>query len=463
MEDPAAPLSFQVFLSHRYKSTDVNLYFFDLLSEAHSEVQFKVDEGLGQISMTRLERMVRDADAFVGIYPFPGPPDIKPELEELRKASQYFRLEMDLAIRSGKPAIVFYDQRYKAILPRASYCHSYNPQELAGHGGNPTRHKQAKAVQTFRDTVQRAREYRLWEPRELSRQENRVGVLLPVGDMPGAYPREHVEELRKLIGGVGYECEPIDVPASLTPEFLLQLWEFDWILVDVGSTAQVGEIVGLLHGQFIPMLRVKHVEGPVEAAAVSPLERALYGAFEVGYDEDTVVWHDLDSLLRAVETHLKAIESAETYISSVADAHQYFEKARKRKARVFLSYSGDNQAEAAALSDALADRFQEVWDYRKKAIRVGQFWYDELVSGVAKSQIGVPLLSSSYLKRPVCMDEARRMVERRVNGDMEVLPVNLDDVLPPATLESIQFARWADFADPRSLVDHMVGQLPPER
>jgi hypothetical protein len=50
-----------------------------------------------------------------------------------------------------------------------------------------------------------------------------------------------------------------------------------------------------------------------------------------------------------------------------------------------------------------------------------------------------------------------------VNGDMEVLPVNLDDVLPPAILESIQFARWADFADPRSLVDHMVGQLPPER
>ncbi len=112
-------------------------------------------------------------------------------MEELRKALQYFRLEMDLAIRSGKPAIVFYDQRYKTILPRASYCHSYNPQELAGHGGNPTRHKQARAVQTFRDTVERAREYRLWEPRENSRQENKVGILLPVGDMPGAYPREH--------------------------------------------------------------------------------------------------------------------------------------------------------------------------------------------------------------------------------------------------------------------------------
>jgi hypothetical protein len=58
--------SFKAFLSHRYKSPDVNLYFFNLFAES-AEVQFEVDEGAFATNVTRLERMIRGADAFIGI------------------------------------------------------------------------------------------------------------------------------------------------------------------------------------------------------------------------------------------------------------------------------------------------------------------------------------------------------------------------------------------------------------
>ncbi len=94
-------LSLGAFLSHRYKSPAVNLYFFDLFEEEDAEVQFEVDAGTKALSVTRLERMIRDRDAFIGIYPYPGDPAVRALPEDLLAASRYFRLECDLAVRSG--------------------------------------------------------------------------------------------------------------------------------------------------------------------------------------------------------------------------------------------------------------------------------------------------------------------------------------------------------------------------
>ena len=72
----------------------------------------------GQLAtcVTRLERMIRGCDAFIGIYPFPGDDVGAPPNADLLRESRYFRLELDLAIRSGKPAIVFFDRRYGHLL-----------------------------------------------------------------------------------------------------------------------------------------------------------------------------------------------------------------------------------------------------------------------------------------------------------------------------------------------------------
>src|SRR5215211_8380099 len=98
--------TFKAFLSHRYKSPDANQRFFDALS-AHGNLQFEVDVGVKATNVTRLEMFVRDADAFVGIYPFPSEADERPDAETALKESRYFRLELDLALRSRRPVIVF--------------------------------------------------------------------------------------------------------------------------------------------------------------------------------------------------------------------------------------------------------------------------------------------------------------------------------------------------------------------
>jgi len=92
-------LTLKAFLSHRYQSPAVNTYFHKVFSDA-AELQFDVDAATGSTNVTRLERMVRDTDAFVGIYPYDDEGVERPTREQLLEASRYFRLELDLARRS---------------------------------------------------------------------------------------------------------------------------------------------------------------------------------------------------------------------------------------------------------------------------------------------------------------------------------------------------------------------------
>lgn len=456
------PQSFKVFLSHRYKSADTNLRFFSLFSDLGAEVQFKVDEGEKRISMTRLERMVRDADAFVGLYPYPEAPEVKPTVAALREKSAYFRLELDLAVRSAKPAIVFYDQRYLAVLPRVPYAVPYDPQELVGGGGWPTRQRMADAFSEFRGTVEAARSYQPRAPRERLRGEAKVGLLLPTSG-PVAYTAEHLHAVQECLEDLGLECVQLELPSVISPEFLLKVWQLDWAVVDVGATGTAEAVLAYLHGQFLPMLRLRRVPQAGAPAQVSALERILYGSFKVGYPEDIHDWHDLDSLGVALRNAYAAIDREEAYISSADEARRYFTRAEKRKEHVFLSYSGEDRAKVAPIADILEKRFQKVHDYRRDSIPVGTNWYDEIVRQVSTSPLGIPFLSSSYLKKPYCLDEAERMASRHIEGKMTVLPVNLDDAEPPPVLDRIQYLRAARFPEPASLVEQLIARLPPDR
>jgi hypothetical protein len=77
--------SFRAFLSHRYKSPRVNEYFFSLFDDIATP-HFAVDRGINTTSVTRLERLLRGSDAFIGFYPFPL--DAEPTVERLRGESR---------------------------------------------------------------------------------------------------------------------------------------------------------------------------------------------------------------------------------------------------------------------------------------------------------------------------------------------------------------------------------------
>ena len=169
-------ISFKSFLSHRYKSADVNLYFFNLFKEI-AEVQFEVDEGEFSTNVTRLEKMVRDSDAFIGIYPFSDSSTGISLQEELKAQSRYFRLEIDLAIRSQKPAIIFYDRRYGNIVkpPDNIFSYPFDSNEVTGSGEFPSFNKHKEEFVRFCEAVFRKKNY---DDLQIVKEKNTVALIL---------------------------------------------------------------------------------------------------------------------------------------------------------------------------------------------------------------------------------------------------------------------------------------------
>jgi hypothetical protein len=430
-------LSVNAFLSHRYKSPEVNLYFFDLFSGV-GEIQFRIDEGNFKLSMTRLERMIRDADAFIGIYPYPAAGDVWPSVAELQTASQYFRLELDLAVRSRKPGIIFCDRRYRAVLrvPPGITQHRYDPQEIVSAGGNPAAARQLRAFRSFYETV---RAFKAYQDLATDVGHETVGMMLPPPSQ--GYPADHVDALEALIADHGYRPLRFGWPPVADLEFLTKLRGLDWMVLEVSGSMDPTGVVAFLQGAFVPMLRLKRVAGPQDDNfPESPLERALFGAFEVGYVEDVVFWHDLDSLLEGVKASLAVMDAPGKLISTAAEATSYFRRAGQRKEHVFLSYSGEDTVQAQRIGAALRRRFGDVFDYLDgKSIPTGAEWQPEILDRLTASAVGVLLLSESYLRSPYCIEEAQQMIIQRLAGRMHIFPVRLDQAKPPDFLRTVQY------------------------
>ena len=84
--------------------------------------------------------MIRDADAFVGIWPLPGEPDAAWDRDALEAEARYFRLELDMAIRARKPGIVFSDRRFANLLqaPAGMTQLRYDAQEVLLAANSPS-------------------------------------------------------------------------------------------------------------------------------------------------------------------------------------------------------------------------------------------------------------------------------------------------------------------------------------
>lgn len=410
----------RAFLSHRYGSPAVNLRFFDLFSRA-AQVQFSVDFGELATNVTRLERLVRDADAFIGLYPLDVPALAETGAEELRKQSRYFRLELDLAIRAGIPTIVFVDQRYgrQFECPDWTRKYSFDPQEIASPVDGPGLEAHAKAFQVFSEGALAYQGYRLHQAVG-RRERNTVGLLLPAN----GYGRELRRKMAACIeDGTGRRVVDLGWPPRLGGPFYASIGELDWVVVDVGDNLASGPAVGFLHGHFVPAVRLARSRGGAAAAAISD---SLYGAFEVGYPKDIVRWSEPEALLVALLGRLKTLMLPQQLVDDVASARRYFESASLRKEVVFVSYSGADLALARPIIEALKKKFKTVFDYKDgESIRPGRPWLEEIFGTIARASGGVALLSPNYLASGNCLHEAREMVARRDEGRLQLLPVRL--------------------------------------
>ena len=451
-----APFSFKAFLSHRYKSPPDNLYFFNLFGEI-AEVQFEVDEGLSVVNVTRLERMIRDCDAFIGIYPFPGTWKEAQDRANLLTASQYFRLELDLAIRARKPAIIFYDRLYGNLFecPARITAREFDGHEIRSPGGSPRADVYRDAFRRFCEVVRTAMGYGV---ALAGNPKSTVGLGLPGRKSSSRYV-SYTKEIEQIVSdNWDGNIEWIRWPPVLDRDAFILIQELDWAIVDIGREMAETGLPAYLHGRFVPTMRLKYAPAGTRP---SRFEQTIVAGSKAGYAEDILAWHDKKSLLQGVRQRIRAIKADVKRISTAAEAKEYFQGAAKRKAPVFLSYAGANKDKGSALSTELKRQFQKVFDYRDgESIRAGHEWLDEIFDQLSSAAVGISLLSAGYMESENCLHEARDLIANRDNKSMKFLPIYLEGekFKTPSFMRSTQYLTWTSDLRVEDLV-HKIIQL----
>lgn len=423
------------FLSHDSRAVEVNLRVFDLLSESLS-LHFEVDEGLTATSTTRLERMIRAADAFVGVYPVIGDPLRKPAPDEAQRITRHFRLELDMAVRARKPYLVVLDRRLRGVLPvpDATYSHQYEAQELLSG-------KETFRLNELRGVIRAfERHARMATPSEW--RQGLVGLVMPPGEA-----REAAAETLKP----AHQVRQPDWPLALDLETTVELRQCEWVVVDT-STPESGPLVAYLRGQAIPFVRIRHGEAEHNA------DKALFGTFQHHYDKNLVRWCEVDELSERLRAVTDLIDRQPRLITGNDDARRYFQRTSRRQEAVFLSYAGKDAEYAKQLGDALRERFERVFDYKEAGnIPFGSDWMPSLLEHLYESAVAVPLLSTNYVDSNYCLDEVRRMVDARLSGKMRIFPIVLDGTRLPE-LKPIE--HWhASRVTPEMIVNAIIDDL----
>jgi TIR domain len=465
--------AFKIFLSHRYRSPEVNLFFFDLFSNMNiAELQFEVDAWNSEkrsvenkpTNVTRLERMVRGTHAFLGIYPFPGNLAVLPSREELLIQSSYFRLELDLAIRSRKPVLIYFDQRYRNILPCPAdlrVC-EFDAQEVLAGATAPSAAIFKKHFTNFCHEVEASLAFESARPRN---RESKVGVLLPPSrDKRVCYDPDQIRLIESAVSGRGNDTVSFSWPPVLDRRFFLTLSELDWIITDIGDEPASAAIAAYVHGRFIPTMRLKRIPPDAETDEPSVLERTLFGGVEVGYRKDILRWRTGEELSSGFSARLVRLDEPLFRISKREQAGKYFRTAALRKEAVFLSYSGKDAEIGTSISAALRKRFEDVFDYKDgQSIRPGQPWLKEIFDKLSRAAVAVLLLSKSYADSDNCTHEAQEIVALHDSKRLKMIPINLD----PASLDGqakerlsyLRSTQYVSFAALNNNVEVLVQQI----
>lgn len=447
------------FLSHRYKSPAVNLYFFSILSEK-VDFQFKVDVGNKPLDVTRLEIMVRDCDCFIGIYPYPGDPHAEPDFNDLVAKSQYFRLETDLALRSRKPMLLYIDKRYRPLfaLPKSARVEWFDIQEVEGGSTSPSRRRYQRVSEAFHKEVAAQQDLQLAKQEET---DHKIGIILAGNSPNSVYDEATVAALRSpLVSRLFHNPSIIRFPDPRDRFQLSMLDQLNWAMVDVGPDLFRTGVVGYLHGRFVPMIRMLHDTDRSRDALGA--HRCLYAGIEQGYDECVIRWSTPEDLELQIKRRLAVIFAESKLIRDSKEATDYFGRASLRKEAVFLSYSGEDKAVIARLRKGLKAKFQEVFDYQEvEAIAGGSAWLEQIDIKLQGSKLGIVAVSSTYLSSEHCKQEARIMNNLRNQKKMAMVPIRISEekLKMPAWLADLQYLRLYQYADTGAAVDGILQSL----
>lgn len=113
--------------------------------------------------------------------------------------------------------------------------------------------------------------------------------------------------------------------------------------------------------------------------------------------------------------------------------------------KVFISYASENLLQAQHVADALLRRGYPVW-LDRLCLLAGDRWDAEIEEGVATADAVVVLISTASVSKTGFLNsEMAQVLEAatlRQSRDTFIVPVRLDDTLPPRNLRRLQWVDW---------------------
>jgi hypothetical protein len=400
------------YFSHSYRAEDrdVNSFFWELFHE--HKFFFTVDPGSSVFSIPYLESMMLRSNCFVAVIPR------RQNVPNL--CSPYILFEYGLAVQARKPSLVFVEQDVDSSVFAAS------PRIVPFNRKRLLKDTFVDHVKALADEVQASAnlDERLRGP---------CGLL--IGSGPKArkvYTAALVAKIRQEVEKYGRRCEvvPLDFDGSF--ELSLKLDTRDLLIAEVGEGLHVPWLPGYLLGRALPCIKVCHAPNPgsreksrvAEIVARHKPEHTGERAFEY--------WADEAELLKSIALHVSKFNTARIELHDKQDGLDYFAKAGRRKAKVFVSNASASSDVANRLVARLKRESIDFFHYQvKDAIPVGEDWLRNLEREIEESSIFVALVERDYALSQWCRHELEVARKQAGEGRLKIHPYALNEDAEP--------------------------------
>lgn len=443
------------YFSHSYHAVDkeINLFFWQLLSK--HDLYFTVDseENRGKpMYISYLEWMMQRSACFVAVIP-------RREDVSSYNCSPYQIFENGLAIRAGKPRLIFVE----AGLDEAIF--GAKPYEVYSF-----RRRKKWLEEDRKDFATAARilseRAHAFAPPELSLI--RPVALLADTIQGNAYHTTTVELIRQVVLDQGYSFRH-ENPSQFKYDFLfLQgVEQYGVLISEIRQPYITPDVLGLVHGRCIPTIRICHLEDNESVEEVRAMMHLSCNETEWGeqsrkhlplilsrYEidkamEPIIFWKHPEELGRKISTRLQKITEQRFDLIDEQEARNYFLPIGRLKGQVFVSNARTQNAFAKELGAELTRNAVKFFHYKEEdAIRIGREWLPEIKREIRNSGIFIALIDSAYRESEWCMTElaeAMKLFEQD-EIEMHVYVISPDTQLPEglATMQVDYIERWED-------------------
>lgn len=405
------------YFSHSYRLEDreVNTFFWGLFHKAG--FFFTVDPQSTLFSIPYLESMMLLSTCFVAVITRrEGTPG---------GCSPYILFEYGLALQAKKPTLIFVE-------------HGLSSETFPAHAGNVVAFKRDRErlelhehdfVREIADLADKVRGFRDSDVR----LQRPCGLV--VGSGPAAeavYRPELVELLRAELGKYGRPLEVVRQDFGMAFQFCLELDRYDCLIVEVRDHLQSPWLAGYLLGRAVPSIRVCHLDAG-ERAADAILSPIVAKHRPAGTKETPVTyWHEPADLVGHVTRHVAKFNTDRIEFHTLDAGRDYFSRAGRGDAKVFVSNASDSNKIAKALIRQLRLESIDFFHYQvKDAIPVGEDWLAELERQIKGAGIIVALVTRQFFDSQWCHFEMQVAQQRAAEGRLRIHPYMLEHGLWP--------------------------------